>query len=305
MHLIFICACNGQVQNNSNPEADSVKEVSNLSDLILEHKSIFPDTAKTFRNAKELFDYLRPLSARFLNTRTKTGLSLFKDNSDTSIFLKNAYNKQEDILIMKHIKLLSPSDESLKILAAKAPINTSEKIEFFNTLPEDVKKSAQGRATLQTLKKYELSSNTGYDFIRNITGKVFNKNGQPYPFNSIIPKSKETLLIYGASWCKPCIIQERIIKKLYAEFQKKGIGIIGICFDDKAEAFTKYLDREMYPWQCFRMENGFENPTFKSLGYKGVPANVFLDSNGKIQKETHDLNELLTFLNISIPEIYK
>ena len=111
------------------------------------------------------------------------------------------------------------------------------------------------------------------------------------------------ILIFGASWCHPCLIQERRLKKIFSDIDTSVVRVAALLIDKNQTNFEKYIRKENFPWQCFRINGETENPFFQKLGFISIPRNFLLDSSGKILKEDLSVFELLKFIKINIPEI--
>jgi thiol-disulfide isomerase/thioredoxin len=85
---------------------------------------------------------------------------------------------------------------------------------------------------------------------------------------------------FWATWCGPCRAEMPVLKKLYAEYQPKGLEIIAISVDDQRtiNQVVPFIDRYQVPWIVLLTDNQVERE-FK-LG-TSVPVTLFFDAEGR------------------------
>ena len=83
--------------------------------------------------------------------------------------------------------------------------------------------------------------------------------GQNVKLSDLVAKSKLTLVDFWASWCGPCRKEIPSIKKIYADYKGKGLGLVGVSFDSDKDKWLKGIaDLKLdYPqmsdlkgWEC-------------------------------------------------------
>ena len=120
-------------------------------------------------------------------------------------------------------------------------------------------------------------------------------------------KGKTVLLDFGAAWCVPCKKEIPEVKRIYDEYHKKGLEIIGISFDKDKTSWKENIKNEKLNW--FHIYEGMSNvgkegSISKSYYVQPIPAYILIDEKGIIidryrgaDKEDKSLNKLEKKLN--------
>lgn len=110
----------------------------------------------------------------------------------------------------------------------------------------------------------------------NISSLTEDKN---YSFEGF--KGKPTVLNFWASWCVPCREEMPFLERTWKDLKDKNINIVGInVMDDKNEAI-KVLNQYNITYLNLFDSNG---KVSRDFGVLGLPATVFIDSEGNIKK---------------------
>mgnify|MGYP002241715363 CR=1 FL=1 len=122
-----------------------------------------------------------------------------------------------------------------------------------------------------------------------------NKNLGPQDF-----KGKILVLDFWASWCRPCRASFPEMKKLYAEYHKKGVEILGITNDSRKADWLKALEEDNLPWLQVIDEYPIRNTPAKVATLYAIPylpTLMLIDPDGKIVGKAKDKHELKTWLD--------
>ena len=113
-------------------------------------------------------------------------------------------------------------------------------------------------------------------------------------------RGKYVLLDFWASWCRPCRASFPEMKKLYAEYHKKGVEILGVTNDSRKNDWLKALEEDQLPW--LQVIDEFPIPhtpakvaTLYAIPY--LPTLMLIDPDGKIVGKAKDKHELKTWLD--------
>ena len=135
---------------------------------------------------------------------------------------KNIDNELGFMLVNRYI---DPSEDAplLRELVAK--------------MPEAFRQRQQAKELQVRLQAFEATSigQTISDFSLNTP------QGEPLSVMSEVQKNKVTILDFWASWCGPCRREMPFMKDLYAKYQPKGLGIIGISLDESAADWNRAI----------------------------------------------------------------
>lgn len=112
-------------------------------------------------------------------------------------------------------------------------------------------------------------------------------------------KGKPFILDVFASWCPPCQYDLKHLEKLYPDFQKKGVQVIGILADpeetpDTVDDAVKQLLEKPLPFQAWLINDSIK----KALFYEGFPAIYFIDADGKFSTTVFGMQEIEVFQEV-------
>jgi peroxiredoxin len=95
-------------------------------------------------------------------------------------------------------------------------------------------------------------------------------------------KGKVTIIDFWASWCKPCRQENPNMVALYKEFHPKGLNIVSISLDEKAEEWKKAIANDKLTWTNISNLKDFEDPIAVQYAIKLIPSTIIIDASGKV-----------------------
>ena len=109
------------------------------------------------------------------------------------------------------------------------------------------------------------------------------------------------VLDFWASWCPDCREEFPAVKELYAEFNPKGVELIGVSFDHDAEAWKKCLEEQGFEWpQVSNLIKWKENPVSEAFGIHWIPTMVLIAPDGTVAGAALTANDMKVLLSAKI-----
>jgi|GEM_PF-774226 len=92
---------------------------------------------------------------------------------------------------------------------------------------------------------------------------------------------KPVLLVFWATWCRPCRQEMPMLIKLHREFGDQGLAVIGVSIDDTTETIKSFLKGNPLPYTIL---HDATDEVSQSYHASGVPHTVLIDKSGKVVK---------------------
>lgn len=119
-------------------------------------------------------------------------------------------------------------------------------------------------------------------------GKMFHDltmadpNGKQHKLSEWVGKGNYVLVDFWASWCGPCRMEMPTVVAAYEKYHQKGFDVVGVSFDNKADAWKAAIGQLNMPWHHISDLKGWECAASPLYGVRSIPSNVLLDGTGKI-----------------------
>jgi thiol-disulfide isomerase/thioredoxin len=150
--------------------------------------------------------------------------------------------------------------------------------------------AASARLNAQDVKLLPLPKlGQNYDFSLTAAGKQIESSQL---------RGKVVLIDIWASWCAPCLKKMPELKDLYAKWHDQGLEVIGISFDDDAEAAQAVIDGMKLPWPSAILKSDSEVrklweqrdrvtrlPTVLVIDAEGVLQFELFSDSGKVEEK--------------------
>jgi peroxiredoxin len=94
--------------------------------------------------------------------------------------------------------------------------------------------------------------------------------------------SKLLLIDFWAAWCNPCRMENPNVVKVYNEFHKKGLNILGVSLDQSKDDWVKAISDDKLTWVHVSDLQYFNNKAAILYSVSAIPANFLLDETGTI-----------------------
>jgi hypothetical protein len=283
------------------PVADVTVNVIDLYPQDSIYQSYLPDTSLIFNNPQNLKNYVFQKSKvfdDFCNERIKNSIG----KKDFIILANRSaqirYSDLLETLYFKFIKKNSEGNGNMGLLSNFSPysniISIDQRKEVFQTFPAAIRYNSVGKNTWKRLEDYSFVKNNGFNVDEFKELPVKDTNGRTLKFGDFLDdRSSYTILVFGASWCAPCRLEEMQLKHWIPFIDTSVVKIIGLSVDSSPQKWEKALGEDDLPWKSYLLENNMHNPMIKKLDFDGIPMNFLLDSNKTIITQNTDIRKVL------------
>ena len=95
-------------------------------------------------------------------------------------------------------------------------------------------------------------------------------------------KGNYVLVDFWASWCGPCRAEMPNVVTAYEKYHDKGFDVVGVSFDQKADAWKKAIEQIGMKWHNISDLRGWQCVASEVYGISSIPSNILVDGEGKI-----------------------
>lgn len=88
---------------------------------------------------------------------------------------------------------------------------------------------------------------------------------------------KPVVILFGGTWCPPCIEEVPDLKLLYTEYHSQGIEIVSLWVRDNHASVSNFVDRQNIDWVNLI---DYNNVIATHYQVQGVPTALFIDIDG-------------------------
>jgi len=120
--------------------------------------------------------------------------------------------------------------------------------------------------------------------------------GKEIKLSDYVGKNKLVLIDFWASWCGPCMMELPNVIKAYETYHSKGLEILGVSLDSKADAWTGAIKEKNMTWPQISDLKGWKCEPAAAYGVRAIPATVLIGQDGTILKRDLRDKELLDTL---------
>jgi WD40 repeat protein/peroxiredoxin len=99
-------------------------------------------------------------------------------------------------------------------------------------------------------------------------------------------RGKVVLVVFWATWCKPCVAEIPALKATYEAFRASGFDVLGISLDDDPAKVAQFVKDQEIPWSTVcgtsADNSGMRQPTALKYHIDSVPKAFLVDQQGKV-----------------------
>jgi peroxiredoxin len=160
---------------------------------------------------------------------------------------------------------------------------------IYNELPETLKKTEMAGE----IKKYiELPEPPK---VGDIAPEIIQVTSQGDTIKLSDYRGKYVLLDFWASWCAPCRVQNKWLRKIFSQYNSKGFEILMVSGDYNKQEWINAIEHDSIPWINISDLKGWKNEAFLWYDIKGIPDKFLINPEGVIINDRNGLyNESVT-----------
>lgn len=284
--------------SGSKTQPDSIATGSKPVSDTLYNRFLF-DTTRRFANSIELIRYWNDLQQANFDFRKKA-LDTARDKQRLEMTLDSLTYLNSSLLAYASLQFLKAkpdkTEKDLFLLISASDLTAvnityEEVMEVFNAFPEAAKKSPAGLKILEKLKEKDNLKFTT-DQIKPL--KVKDSLNRDHSFDELLSGDYDYhVVVFGASWCKPCRIENHSLKSRLAKTDLARVHFIGISIDTDRKKWINALRQDECTWPQYNEPLGYNSVLSKTIHLTGVPDNILIDRNGKILMRSRNVEKLI------------
>jgi thiol-disulfide isomerase/thioredoxin len=155
---------------------------------------------------------------------------------------------------------------------------------YYRALPAALQQGFYGRQLDRHLARNEAVNQNSQRLvgqrIERLAGKT--PTGQVLDAERLFRRHKLTLVEFWASWCGPCRLEMPKYYQLYKQYNRQGFGLVGVSLDTHYNQWVRAIAADSLRIPHLSELQGGDGEDIRRFGITGIPANLLVDSTGRV-----------------------
>ena len=105
-------------------------------------------------------------------------------------------------------------------------------------------------------------------------------------------RGKIVVVAYWATWCEPCKADLVELKKIYQQYARQGLQIVGVCLDTAGKDAAEFVEQSRIPWPQVFEPGGLNSRPAVDFGIVSLPSMFLVDQDGKVVNRNLHISQL-------------
>ena len=250
--LLALFSLSATAQNRSELSAELQQKLDRYEQQLAVYDAKMDQLEAEYKANPALQDDIRAKAMALYEEKAQAQLKIIRENSDNLI----------PVFFIKDLAYGLEYDELVEVCNPKNAYYNHPVMELPKQLLASLEKRAPG-------KMYTDMS-------------INDLNGAVRKLSDWVGKGQYVMIDFWASWCGPCRQEMPNVVTNYKKYHAKGFEIIGISFDQKADAWKKAVEQMDMTWPQLSDLGGWKSAAAGVYGINSIPASILLDGKGKI-----------------------
>ena len=159
----------------------------------------------------------------------------------------------------------------------------SDARKWFAQLAEDYPKTTAGKKAAGAITRLEVKGKPlPLAFAGLEGGKIDIRNY----------RDKAVLVVFWATWCKPCFEDLPKLKALYQQYRSQGFEVIGVNLDNSPNGVKGYMQQNGMTWPQIHEAGGLESPPSLAFGVISLPTMFLVDKKGLVHSRPASIEDV-------------
>ncbi len=107
-------------------------------------------------------------------------------------------------------------------------------------------------------------------------------------------RGKVLLVVYWATWCKPCTEELPALQALYQQYRSRGLEILGVNLDLNRTSVPAFVATHRVTWPHLHEPGGLDSRLARQLGILSLPTMILINRQGTVVNTQATITNLKT-----------